>query len=154
MFLKDTGEKEFDAAFVRDFGQRDQRHPAIIVKAESKGVTGVTVCKYRFQGGCGDASFVTPTGSGQAVRAAVGGYTLRHDEKSAEVLDKQGVARAPLRKRVRNPLKRKDLNENGAERKTEQGERIEIGKWPFEAQCKQTRGRIAEEYTACQLLFC
>ncbi len=46
---------------------------------------------------------------------------------------------------MRNPLKRKDLNENGAERKTVQGEKIEIGKW-------QTRGRIAQKYMVCQFI--
>jgi hypothetical protein len=62
------------------------------------------------------------------------GYTLRGDEKSAEVIDKQRVEEGSLRKRVRNPLKRKDLNESRVE-KTVQGEKIEIGDW-------QTRGNI------------
>jgi hypothetical protein len=89
-----------------------------------------------------------------------GGYTLRQIEKSAEVFDKQGVAREPLRKRVRNLLKRKDLNESGAEMKNVQGERVEIGEWHFgaeckhfEAQCKQTRERIAEDVAAVNSSF-
>jgi hypothetical protein len=63
------------------------------------------------------------------------GYTLRGDEKSAEVIDKQRVERRPSGERVRNPLKRKDLNESRAEMKAMQGVKIEIGE-------RQTRGTI------------
>jgi len=63
-------------------------------------------------------------------------YTPRHDEKSAEVIDKQRVEERPLRRKVRNPLKRKDLRVSTAERKTVQVEKIEIGEW-------QPRGRVA-----------
>jgi len=44
-------------------------------------------------------------------RAHLKDVTLRRDEKSVEVTDKQRVARRPSRKRVSKPLKRKDLNE-------------------------------------------
>ena len=52
--------------------------------------------------------------SGNGVHAR-GGYTPRCDEKSAEMIDKQRVVRRPLRKRVCNSLKRKDLNVRKAE---------------------------------------
>ncbi len=77
---------------------------------------------------------------------AVGGYTPRHDQKSAEVIDKQRVVIRPLRKRVRNPLKRKDLNIRMTEMDEAMGEKIEIGDW-------QTRGTIALNYIACQVLI-
>ncbi len=48
-------------------------------------------------------------------RAHLKDVTLRRDEKSVEVTDKQRVARRPSRKRVSKPLKRKDLNEKKAE---------------------------------------
>ena len=76
--------------------------------------------------------------------------TPRRDEKSAEVFDTQGVVRQPSRKRVRKPLKRKDLNEKKAEMEVARG----TCEWHFEAQCKRTRGRIAHKYTAFQLLSC
>ncbi len=47
-----------------------------------------------------------------------GEYTLRRDEKCAEVIDGQRVVRRPLRRRVRNPLKKKgmgDISEWNAE---------------------------------------
>lgn len=65
------------------------------------------------------------------------GYTPRRDEKSAEAIDTQRVEGRPLRKRVRNPLKRKDLNEKKAEMEVTQGEKIEDGN-------RQTRERIAK----------
>ena len=52
------------------------------------------------------------------------GYTLRRDQKSAEVIDKKRIAREALRKRVRNPLKRKDLNVESTEAKTPRKEQI------------------------------
>ncbi len=42
-----------------DWSGEDRRHPAFFVKADSKGVTDVTVCNYRFQRSCGDGFFVT-----------------------------------------------------------------------------------------------
>jgi len=48
-------------------------------------------------------------------RAHLKDVTLRRDEKSVEVTDKQRVARRPSRKRMSKPLKRKDLNEKKAE---------------------------------------
>ncbi len=39
------------------------------------------------------------------------GYTLRHDEKSAEVIEGEGDGCWPSRKRVRNRLKRNGLNQ-------------------------------------------
>ena len=48
-------------------------------------------------------------------RAHLKDVTLRRDEKSVEVTDKQRVARRPSRKRVSKSLKRKDLNEKKAE---------------------------------------
>jgi len=94
--------------------------------------------------------------------------TPHREGKSAEVIDKQRVVRRPSRKRVSNPLKRKDLNEKKAEMEVARGEPFEapfeaqgqqgkqagICEWHFEAQCKRTRGRIAHKYTACQLLYC
>ena len=76
--------------------------------------------------------------------------TPHREGKSAEVIDKQRVVRRPSRKRVRNPLKRKDLNEKKAEMEVARG----ICEWHFEAQCKQTCRRVAQKYTACQLLSC
>ena len=73
--------------------------------------------------------------------------TPRRDEKSAEVIDKQRVVRRPSRKRVRKPLKRKDLDKKRAEMEVARGEQARICEW-------QTRGRIAQKYTACQLLSC
>jgi hypothetical protein len=55
------------------------------------------------------------------------GVHPRRDEKSAKVIDKEGVVRRPLWKRVRNPLKRKDLNKKKAEMEVTQGEKIEDG---------------------------
>lgn len=94
-------------------------------------------------------------------RTQLGGYTPRCGEKSAEVIDKSRVARWPLRKRVRNPLKRKDLNVKKAEMHEAQEENAGIGEWHFptrsgsgvEAQCEQTRERIAHKYTECQFIF-
>jgi len=63
------------------------------------------------------------------------------------VIDKQSVVRWPSRKKVRKPLKRKDLNEKKAEMEAARGEKAGICEW-------QTRGRIAQKYTACQLLCC
>jgi hypothetical protein len=54
------------------------------------------------------------------------GYTLRREQKSAEAIDKKRVVREPLRRRVRNPLKRKDLNVESAEAKTAREEQIGI----------------------------
>jgi hypothetical protein len=71
------------------------------------------------------------------------GVHPRCDEKSAEVIDKQRVVRRPSRIRVRNPLKRKDLNAKKAELERAQVENFRIGEWHFEAQCEQTRERIA-----------
>ena len=73
------------------------------------------------------------------------GVTPRRDEKSAEVFDTQGVERWPSQKRVRKPLKRKDLNEKKAELEAARREKAGICEW-------QTHGRIAQKYTACQLL--
>jgi len=81
-------------------------------------------------------------------------YTPRRDEKSAEAIDKQRVASQPSRKRVSKPLKRKDLNEKKAKMEVARREQAGICEWHFEAQCKRTRGRIAQKYTACQLLSC
>ena len=41
------------------FSREYPRHPAVFVNAHSKGVTGVTVCKFRIQRSCGDRIFVT-----------------------------------------------------------------------------------------------
>ena len=46
---------------------------------------------------------------------AARGVHPRRDEKSAEVIDRQRVERRPSRRRVRNPLKRKDLYVQRAE---------------------------------------
>ena len=75
------------------------------------------------------------------------GVHLRRGEKSAEVIDKQRVVRGPSRKRVRKLLKGKDLHERTAEMEVARGEKAVICEW-------QTRGRIAQKYTACQLLSC
>jgi hypothetical protein len=56
--------------------------------------------------------------------------------KSAEVIDKQRVEKLPLQKRVRNPLKRKDLNVWKAGMERAKVGKIEIGVW-------QTRETIA-----------
>src|SRR6266404_8617940 len=72
--------------------------------------------------------------------------TPRRDEKSAEVIDKQRAVRRPSRKRVSKPLKKKDLNEKKAQMEVAWGEQAGICEW-------QTRGRIAQKYTACQLLY-
>jgi hypothetical protein len=64
------------------------------------------------------------------------GVHPRHDEKSAEVIDKQRVEKLPLQKRVRNPLKRKDLNMGKAGTERAKVGKIEIGEW-------QTRGTVA-----------
>ena len=71
----------------------------------------------------------------------------RRDEKSAEVIDKQRVVRRPSRKRVRQPLKRKDLNEKKAEMKVARGEKAGTCEWP-------TQGRTAHKYTTYRLLSC
>ena len=59
-------------------------------------------------------------------RAHLKDVTLRRDEKSVEVTDKQRVARRPSRKRVSKPLKRKDLNEKKAEVEVAQEEQAGI----------------------------
>jgi hypothetical protein len=56
-----------------------------------------------------------------------GPYTPRRDRKSAEMIDKRRVVRRPSRKRVRNPLKRKDLNAKKAGMERAQGEKAGIG---------------------------
>jgi len=71
--------------------------------------------------------------------------TPRRDEKSAEAIDKQRVVSQPSRKRERKPLKRKDLNEKKAKMEVARGDQAGICEW-------QTRGRIAQKYSACQLL--
>ena len=71
--------------------------------------------------------------------------TPRRDEKSAEVIDTQRVVSQPLRKRVSKPLKRKGLNEKKAEMEVTRGEQGGICEW-------QTHGRIAQKYSAYQLL--
>ena len=73
------------------------------------------------------------------------GCDPRRDEKSAEVFDTQGVVRRPSRKRVSKLLKRKDLKEKKAEMEVARAEQAGICEW-------QTRGRIAQKYTACQSL--
>jgi hypothetical protein len=45
------------------------------------------------------------------------------------MIDKQRVVRRPSRKRVRNPLKRKDLNTEKAGRERAQAEKAGIGEW-------------------------
>jgi hypothetical protein len=52
------------------------------------------------------------------------------------MIDKQRVEKLPLQKRVRNPLKRKDLNVGNAGMERAKVEMIEIGEW-------QTRGTVA-----------
>ncbi len=47
------------------------------------------------------------------------GHTLRWMGKSAEAIDKKGVAEAPLRKRVRIFLEAKEINEKGRKQETE-----------------------------------
>ncbi len=98
--------------------------------------------------------------NGEIGNAERGRYTLRRDEKSTEVIDRQRVVRRPLRKRVCNPLKRKDLNVKKAEMEMTRGERVAAGDRHFEAprqgrgrqcehfgaQCKQTQDRITESY--------
>jgi hypothetical protein len=82
------------------------------------------------------------------------------DRKSAEAFESKGVARCPLRKRVRKPLEEKELNEVEElkdDARARHGGRSATGHFPtpsestielqcghFEAQCKQTRKRIAE----------
>jgi hypothetical protein len=72
---------------------------------------------------------MTVSKSGERFGGEGGGYTLRHDGKSAEMIDKQRVMRRPSRKRVRNPLKGKDLIAKVGKMGNAQGEKIEIGEW-------------------------
>jgi hypothetical protein len=72
------------------------------------------------------------------------GVHPRHDEKSAEVIDRQRIVRRPLRKRVRNPLKRKDLNAKYAKTEMTHGEKVG-------AVYRQTRGRIAQNSALVKL---
>ena len=86
-------------------------------------------------------------GEQEAVHVSLDEARLLAPEKSAEVIDKQRVVRRPSRKRVRQPLKRKDLNEKKAEMKVARGEKAGTCEWP-------TQGRTAHKYTTYRLLSC
>jgi len=64
------------------------------------------------------------------------GYTRRRDEKSAEVIDQQGVGWWPLCRYGCKFLKRKGLKADRAKAKKVRGRRIRVGEW-------QARGTIA-----------
>src|SRR5258707_3861065 len=84
--------------------------------------------------------------NGEIGNAERGGNTPRGDEKSAEVIDRQRVVRRPFRKRVRNPLKRKDLNVKKAEMKMTRREMVGDGD-------RQTQDRIAENSLSVNVCF-
>ena len=64
------------------------------------------------------------------------GHALRGDEKSAEVIDRQGVEVRPLLSYVCKILKRKGLKVGRAKAKSSQSRKTRVGEW-------QTRGTIA-----------
>ena len=77
-------------------------------------------------------------------------YTLRHDRKSAEVVENKADVSRPLGKRVRNSMKPKGLNERGGNDHTarEHGseDRARVGAW-------QTHGNVTLKYTTGQVII-
>ena len=73
------------------------------------------------------------------------GYTLRREEKGTEVIDWQRVAGVPLCRYGCKLLKRKGLQVAIETKELTTGEKIGIGE-------RETRGTIAWNYSACQVI--
>jgi hypothetical protein len=76
-------------------------------------------------------------------RRAGRGCTLRRDEKSAEVIDKQRVVMRPLCRYGCKLLKRKGLKAGRAGEESADCLKVGVCEWHFEAQREQTSDSVA-----------